>query len=399
MTQPDDLYYDPYDYGIDADPHPVWKRMRDESPLYYNAKYDFYALSRFEDVQAGLGDWQTYSSHQGTVLETIRIPGLVDRIRNILFEDPPVHDIHRRMLTRVFTPRRVSALEPRIRKLCAEHLDPFVGSNGFDLVRDFGAVLPMLVISSLLGIPEQDQVTIRDLSDRMLHHTPGQASGENLQAVLPELMGFFAQYIAFRRANPTDDLMTDLITTEVADEKGVVRLLNDQELINYMWLVAAAGNETVARLIGWMGKLLADNPDQRRMLVKDPSLCANAVEECLRIEAPSPVQARVVTRDVQSYDRTVPEGAVILLVNGSATRDERVYADPDTFDVRRDLQQRLSLGYGVHHCLGAAVARLEGQVALEELLARFPEWDVDLTQAEMVHTSTVRGFAKLPITL
>lgn len=399
------IYYDPYDFEIDADPHPIWRRMRDEAPLYRNAKYDFWALSRFDDVEAGLVDWRSYSSARGSVLEMIKSgvevpPGIV------LFEDPPIHDIHRTLLARMFTPRRIAALEPQIRAFCARSLDPLIGSGGFDFIKDLGAQMPMRVIGMLLGIPEEDQEEIRDRIDRGLALEEGRmpAAGEaggvtagSADAPILGNMDNFAEYIAWRRKHPSSDLMTELLQATFVDEKGVERNLEDQELLLYIGLLAGAGNETTTRLIGWTGYLLDRFPEQRRLVASDRSLVRSAIEEILRLEAPSPVQARYVTRDVEYYGTRVPEGSVMLLLNGSANRDERRFPNPDELDVRREIDHHLSFGYGIHFCMGAALARLEGQVALEEVLDRWPDWQVDHDNALRAHTSTVRGWERLPV--
>ena len=390
-----EIYYDPYDFEIDSDPHPVWRRMREEAPLYRNEKYDFWALSRFDDVEAGLLDWQTYSSARGSVLELIKSgievpPGIV------LFEDPPIHDVHRSLLSRMFTPRRIAALEPQIRAFCARSLDPLVGSGGFDFIQDLGAQMPMRVIGMLLGIPEEDQQEIRDQIDRGLALEEGRMP-ERLGGSSGDDMSRFSEYIAWRRTHPAEDLMTELLRATFVDEKGVARNLEDQELLRYIGLLAGAGNETTTRLIGWTGYLLDRFPEQRRLVVSDRSLVRSAIEEILRFEAPSPVQARTVMRDVEHHGATVPEGSVMLLLNGSANRDERRFPDPDRLDVRRRIDHHLSFGYGIHFCMGAALARLEGQVALEEVLDRWPEWQVDHEHAKRAHTSTVRGWDRLPV--
>jgi cytochrome P450 len=390
-----DIYYDPYDYKIDADPYPIWKRMRDEAPLYYNDKYDFYAVTRYADVRDMSVDWHTYSSAYGSVLEIIRNPAMLEQIRSMLFEDPPIHDIHRSILNRALTPRRVSDLEPRVRQLCADFLDPLVGSSGFDFVQDFGMKLPMMVIGALLGVPEEDQEMVRHTADEILHVDDGQS----MTSMSPHIA--MAEYmtglVAERRKMPTDDFISALTHADIDTQDGT-RKLDDQELLNFITLIAGAGNETVARLMGWAGLTLARNPDQRDILVDDRSAIPGAVEELLRYEAPSPVQARRVMRDVEVHGQTVPEGAVMLLLTGAAGRDEREYTDPDRFDVRRGAQHA-ALGHGVHFCLGAALARLEGRVGIEEFLARFPEWEVDEDRVELVHTSTVRGPEKLPISV
>jgi cytochrome P450 len=390
------IYYDPYDFQIDDDPYPIWKRMRDEAPLYRNERFDFFAVSRFADVEACSRDWPTFISGKGTVLEMIRA-GVSAPRGMFIFEDPPVHDLHRGLMSRVFTPRRVAALEQRIRALCARALDPFVGSRGFDYVRDLGADMPMRVISEMLGIPEAEQEAVRDHIDAGLRiDEDGQSAGVDATTVLSD-HDRFRDYIDFRRRHPSDDLMSDLVSITFVDEHGAERHLDEEEILNYVMLLAGAGNETTARLIGWTGYLLARHPDQRELLLKDRGLIAGAIEEILRYEAPSPVQARFVTRDVELHGMTVPEGSIMLLLTAAANRDERRFADPDRFDVRRRIDHHLTFGYGLHFCLGAALARLEGRVALEEVLTRFPRWEVDEGNAERVRTSTVRGWHRLPV--
>jgi len=384
------LRYDPYDVEIDNDPYPVWKRLRDEAPLYWNEQHEFYALSRFDDVERGLVDWQTYSSAKGSILELIKAdielpPGLV------LFEDPPQHDVHRLLLSRVFTPKAMNALEPRVREFCARALDEFVGAGGFDFVGDLGAVVPMLVIGMLLGIPEADQIAMRDAADERLHLDTEKPI--DVDAIAET----FADYVDWRAEHPSDDLTTKLLTTEFEDEHGITRTLERTEVLMYVNLLAGAGNETTRRLIGWTGQLLADHPDQRRELAADRTLVANAVEEILRYESPSPVQARVVTRDVEHYGQPVPAGSIMLLLNASGNRDERHFRDPDAFDIHRRIDHHLAFGYGLHFCLGAALARMEGRVVLDEVLNRWTDWEVDYERAVLDHTSTTRGWLKLPI--
>jgi cytochrome P450 len=391
-----DLYYDPYDFEIDADPYPIWKRMRDEAPLYYNERYDFFALSRFDDVQKGLVDWGSYLSGRGSVLEMIKA-GIEMPPGSILFEDPPAHDEHRSLLARVFTPRRMTEIEPKVREFCARSLDPLMGSGGFDFIRDLGAEMPMRTIGMLLGIPEEDQEDIRDRIDEGLRLKDGAMPDRDAAYGIVNSSGFDS-YIDWRMQNPSDDLMTELLTATFTDTTGTVRTLRRDEVLGYVGLLAGAGNETTTRLVGWAGKVLAEHPDQRAQLVEDRLLIPNAVEELLRYEAPSPVQARYVTTDVDWHGQRVAKGSALLLLNGAANRDERVFTDPDRFDIRRDISHHLTFGYGIHFCLGSHLARLEGRIALEEVLKRFPEWDVDWASAERAHTSTVRGWDRLPVT-
>jgi cytochrome P450 len=389
-----DVYYDPYDVDINADPYPVFRRLREELPLYYNDVHDFYAVSRYDDVEQGLVDRETYISSRGGILELIKAniempPG------TLIFEDPPVHTIHRSLLSRVFTPRQMNALEPKIRELCAQSLDPLVGAGGFDFIADLGAQMPMRVIGMLLGIPEEDQEAIRDHVDAQLRTKAGEPMRHSQDSfVLGEI---FADYVDWRSEHPADDLMTRLLTTEFEDETGTARTLSRDEVLTYVNVVAGAGNETTTRLIGWAGKVLAEHPDQRRQLVENPSVIPNAIEEILRYEPPAPHVGRYVARDVEHYGQTVPEGSAILFLVGSANRDDRRFADGDRFDVHREIGQHLAFGYGAHFCLGAALARVEGRVALEEVLKRFPEWDVDYANAKLASTSTVRGWETLPV--
>jgi len=397
-----EIYYDPYDFEIDADPHPVWRRMRDEAPLYRNDKHDFWALSRFDDVEAGLLDWHSYSSARGSVLEIIKA-GITIPPGVMLFEDPPIHDVHRGVLARAFTPRRMAAIEPQVRAFCASSLDPLVGSGGFDFIADLGSQMPMRVIGMLLGIPEADQEAIRDNIDESLRLEEGQLTDADsrraAQISIADAFGAgnFPEYIAWRRKHPTDDLMTELLGASFVDDTGVERRLRDDELLSMIGLLAGAGNETTTRLIGWTGFLLDRFPDQRRLVVADRSLVPNAIEEILRFEAPSPVQARSVMHDVVHHDTRVPQGSVLLFLNGSANRDERQFENPDQLDVRRKIDHHLSFGYGIHFCLGAALARIEGRVALEEVVKRWPDWQVDHDRAVMARTSTVRGWERLPV--
>ncbi len=393
ITNHADVYYDPYDPGIYADPYPVFRRLREDAPLYYNGPYDFYALSRYADVERGLIDRQTYTSSRGAVLDMIKAgvelpPGTLN------FEDPPVHTARRGLLSRVFTPKRMNQLQPQIRALCVQSLDPLVSAGRFDFIADLGELVPMRVIGMLLGIPEQDQEFVREFVDeglrtepgRPMEYPPGFFSG-----------GIFAEYVDWRAKHPSDDLMTELIQAEFEDEHGTTRRLTRSEVLSYVNVLAAAGSETSARLIGWAGKLLAEHPDQRRQLVDDPSLIPQAIEEILRYEPPAPQIARYVARDVELYGRTVPAGSPMLFLVGAANRDELRFPSGERFDIRRTPASHLAFGYGIHFCLGAPLARLEGRIALEEVLERFPAWEVDWPHAKLATTTTVRGWEKLPV--
>lgn len=387
-------YFDPYDVEINADPYPAFARLREEAPLYYNEQFDFYALSRFDDVSKALVDHETFSSARGAIIELIKAnieipPGTV------IFEDPPIHDVHRKLLARMFTPRKINALEPKIREFCAQSLDPLVGRSRFDFITDFGAQMPMKVISSLLGIPEDDQEMIRDYGNAQLRTEAGKPMNAAQDGMVTGEV--FEAYIDWRADHPSDDIMTELLNVEFTDETGTVRRLRREELLVYLNVVAGAGNETTTRLIGWAAKVLAEHPDQRRQLVENPALIPQAIEELLRFEPPAPHVARYVTRDVTLYGQTVPEGSVMMMLIGAAVRDHRQFPpDGDVFDIHREPRQHLAFSVGTHYCLGSALARLEGRIALEEMLKRFPEWDVDMDNAALSPTSTVRGWDSMP---
>jgi cytochrome P450 len=389
-----DVYFDPYDVDLNADLYPMFRRLRGELPLYYNAQHDFYAISRFADVNKALVDHETFSSARGAILELIR-SGMEMPSGLLIFEDPPVHDIHRKLLARMFTPRKINELENKTREFCAGSLDPLVGGARFDFVKDLGAQMPMRVIGMLLGIPEDDQEAIRDHSNATMRTRAGKP-----MAVASE--GFdsgeiFASYLDWRADHPSDDIMSELLNVEFEDETGTVRRLTRDELLLYVNVVAGAGNETTTRLIGWAGKVLADHPDQRRQIAENPSLVPKAIEELLRYEPPAPHVARYVTRDVEYHGQTVPEGSVMMMLIGAANRDHRQFPpDGDAFDIHREARQHLTFSVGTHFCLGSALARLEGRIALEEILKRFPQWEVDHANAALSPTSTVRGWDSMP---
>jgi cytochrome P450 len=390
------VYYDPYDAAINADPYPTFRRLRDEAPIYYNERYDVWALSRHADVEKGLVDWQTFSNRRSDILEIIQ-SGMDLPSGVVLFEDPPLHTMHRGLLSRVFTPRRMNELEDQVREFCVRCLDPFVGAEKFDFAADLGNEMPMRVIGMLLGIPESAQTAVRDKSDAFLRTEAGKPMELRQDAIANGEI--FAEYIDWRAEHPSDDLMTALLNAEFEDETGATRTLTRQEVLTYTQVLAGAGNETTGRLIGWLGKVLAEHPDQRRELVEDRSLIPNVVEETLRFEPTGPHIARYVARDAEYYGETVPEGSAILLLVGSANRDERRYDDPDRYDIHRAMGPHLTFGFGVHFCLGASLARLEARVALDEVLNRFTEWDVDYDNLKLAPTSTVRGWDTMPVFL
>jgi len=398
-SQPADLTWDPYDYGLHADPHPTWRRMREEAPLYRNEEFDFWAVTRFDDIQQVLVDWRTYSSEQGNILEVIRTP-MIDVADSLINEDPPLHDVHRHLLSRVFTPKAVSKIEDRIRDYARGRLDSLRGADGFDFVEEYGARIPALVIAAMLGTPDDDVDEIRRLTSAQMDVDEGDPlDRSHFDEITRQIGEYFMGHVVARRKDPTDDIMSALVTMEFTDEKGETRKLTDLEACQYIALLAAAGNDTTALFSGWAAATLARFPDQRAKLVDRPELIPNAVEEILRYEPPSMCLARVVTKDVVWYDQVVPEGSVIVPIGASAGRDQRHFDDPDTLDVERKIDRIMSFGFGVHVCLGAPLARLEARIMLEEFLPRFPQWDADWDDVDIIHTgSALRGYSKLPIT-
>jgi cytochrome P450 len=394
-TATDPVYFDPFDQEIKANPYPVYQRLRDEAPLYYNAEHDFFLVSRFDDVMRFFVDKKAFSSSKGMVIDMIK-QGVVSPPGLFVNEDPPQHTRHRAAVSILFTPGHIAGLEASVRELCVRTFSAIADSGGIDLVHDVALEFPMHVVGMLIGIPEADREKIRDHFENHLQaaHDPEVAA----LGMMEEGCAIFSEYIDWRAANPSDDLMTELMTLEFSDDQGVMRKLTRDEILVYLMLIAGAGNDTTTQTIGWMGKLLADNPDQRRMLAGDFSLIPNAVEEILRLEPPAYHVARYVAHDVEFHGRKVPEGSTILGLPAAGNRDDRQFENPDTLDVKRPVRKILSFGYGAHHCLGSALARMEGRIVLEEMLRHFGEWEVDLDNARLTPGYITRGWQTLPIT-
>ncbi len=389
-----DLYYDPWNVDIDLDPYPTYQRLRAEAPLYYNERHDFWGLSRYADVDTALRDPTRLSSAKGDILEVVKTdpvmpPGV------FINEDPPLHTIHRAIVSRAFMPKKMRALEDKVRAFCVACLEPRVGAESFDFVLDLGAELPMRTIGMLAGIPDADQPTVRAQAHRVLRNRPGEPLPVKKDHYFDGDM--FTDYVAWREKNPSDDLITELLNVEFEDETGTVRRLTEQELLIFLAVVAGAGVETTGRMFGWMGKVLAEHPDQRQELVEDRSLIPAAIEELLRYEPPGPHVARyVAAEDVEYQGQRVPAGSALLLMLASANRDEGHFDEPDRFDIHRKPGGHLTFGRGAHFCVGAPLARLEGRIALNEVLNRFPKWDIDIDKARRSRTSTVRGWDSMP---
>jgi cytochrome P450 len=389
-----DFEYDPFSYEQDEDPYPVYARMRDEAPAYYNARQDFWALTRFDDVLAALVDSETYSSLNGTSLEFMDTPKPDSGL--IIFMDPPRHTRYRNLVSKAFTPRSMAQIEPEVVRIARAHLDALEGRSEFDLVADYTARLPMDVISALLGIPESDRREVQRKSNSILHREPGNPlPTPEAIAASGDLLVYITRLMAERRARPGDDLLTRLLEVEVEDDRGERARLSDDDVRMFFVLLATAGNETVMKLLATTLHELWKRPDQRRVLTSEPRWIANAVEETLRFDPPSQYQGRVTTRDVKLHGATIPKGARVALVNGASGRDPRKFASADAFDVRREIDLHLGFGYGRHVCLGAHLARMESRIGIAEFLARYPEYEV--TSTERMHSSNVRGFKSVRV--
>ena len=384
--------YNPYLWETAHDPYPIYRQLRDEAPVYRNDELGFWALSRHADVVAAHNDPATFLSSGGVTIE-----GKEKGSPLLLVMDQPEHTWHRKIVSRVFTPRRVGDLEPFIRARAGELLDKFSDAAEFDVVTDFSVQLPLDVISELVGIPEELRATVHELSDKVLARGgDGEISDEVVGATI-DLVVLFLDLVKDRRAHPRDDVITLLIQTEVTDDDGITRRLSDEEVAVRFQELALAGHETVAKLIPNGMVALAWFPDQRRLLLDDPSLMRRAVDEMLRWDAPSQYQGRTAGRDVEIHGVTIPAGDRVILLTGSANHDERAYDDPERFDVHREIDHPVSFGFGIHLCLGAHLARLETQVAFEEILARFPDFAVDGERAVRHAHSNVRGLSHLPV--
>jgi len=391
------MLYDPYSRQMQEDPFPTYRHFLEHEPCTHNPKMDFYALFRFADVWDATLDWKTYSSSLGPSLENRgQIPG---ELFSIIGLDPPRHTRLRNIVSRGFTPKRIAALEPEVRKLAAHYLDALRDEKRFDVQQAFSVKLPMDVISVLLGIPEADRDEYRHTVDKGLERDPetGEPGMENL-FMLGKSRTLVLDLLAERRKQPKDDLITVIAEAEYTEPDGTRRRLGDDEVAAFTTLLAAAGAETTAKLIGNMIVYLFQHPDQRRHVFEDAKArLPNAIEEVLRYDAPSQFQGRVALRDVEAYGVTIPKGARVAFVTGAACRDPREFADPDRLDVTRKADRELYFGYGQHVCIGKSLARLETRVAMEELAARWPDWNVDESGLTRTYQAHVRGFQNIPL--
>ena len=392
------MEFDPLSEDFFDDPYDTYRWLRDEAPVYHNEKYGFWALSRFADVVTAHRDWNTFSSEHGLTIDQLTDPDAGVKGMSIIMMDPPEHDRMRKLVSRVFTPRAMANLEPMMRGIITSHLERFDGTDAFDAVADFSGPFPVEVISTMLGVPSADQQQIRHWTDLMLLRQPGdpKPNQASMEAGLHQVM-YFLDLIADKRTHPTDDMICGLIDAEVEGEDGSTHRLDDGEIAGFSVLLAAAGSETVTKLVGNGVVLFAQNPAEWAKVIADPAAAVPAVEEVLRYWAPSQYQGRFSHRPAEYHGVTIPEGQPVLLLTGAANRDEREYDEPDRFDIDRELGLRVGLGHGIHSCLGAALARLESRIAFEELAARWPSYEVDDSGLRRVQMSNVAGFSSVPV--
>ncbi len=383
--------FNPYSYEFHNDPFPVYRELRDEAPAYHDEQFGFFALSRYDDVVRALHDPDTYCSRFGITLEA------GNTLPMMLTTDPPDHTALRRLVSRAFTPRRVADLEPAIRTLSMGYLDELRDREATDLIVDYAAPLPMDVISRLLGVPDGDQEQLRKWSDALLHRDEGEmdVTPAGIDAAY-QLYKYFSAFVADRRRNPgADDLAAALVAAESEGEH-----LADDQVVGFLFLLIIAGNETTTKLLGNCLLALQRFPTERAKVIADRIRIPDAIEEILRFEGSTQVMARTLTRDVELHGTTMTEGEKVLLLLGSANRDERIWDRADEYDIDRSWPtHHLAFGHGIHVCLGAALARLEMRVSLEELFSRHPRYEIDEGALERMHSGNVRGYARMPIRL
>lgn len=390
------IHYDPTDWETHKDPYPIYARLREEAPVYHNEELTFWALSRFEDCWDAHLDWETFSSAWGPTLEKFDSP-----LPMMIAMDPPTHTRLRQLISKAFTPRRVAELEPIVRKITRERLEGLEPGDQIDLFERLASSMPMDVISTMLGVPAADRDRVRHLTNASMHREGGLEIPESAMNAQKEVIEYWVAFVQDRQANPGgDDLMAAMIEADLRREDGELTRLTFEELLGFLLLLGNAGHETTSRLICNGAVALARNPDQRAELVEAPlELRENAVEEMLRIDPPSQVQGRWTTRAFTRHGVTIPEDVRVLLLTGAAHRDEREFPEPDRFDIHRKLTRTIHFGQGHHFCLGKSLARQECRVAFEEILARFPDYEVDEANLEWAHNNNVRGYAKVPMRL
>ncbi len=399
VASADTVAFDPFAESYFENPYDIYRRLRNVAPVYYNGQYGFWALSRYEDVAPAMKDFETYSSAKGVSLDMHLDP---DAPRPsaplIIMMDPPEHTRMRKLVNKVFTPRAIATLESMVSAKIADVVDG-IDATRFDAVTDFSSLFPVEVITTMLGVPAEDRQQLRVWTATSLSREPGQMG---MTPAGIESSRSSAQYyyhlVVKRRADPCDDMISRLTQVEVDRGDGTVTVLTDIEIVGFLSILGSAGAETVAKLIGNAVVVFAEHQDQWESLRADRSKIPAAFEELLRYEAPAQYDLRHTTRDVQLHGRTIPKSSPVLMLLGSATRDEREFDDPDRFDINRPHSgHNLGFGYGIHSCLGAALARMEGRLAIDALLDLIPSFEVDRAGLRRVKMSNVAGWANVPV--
>jgi cytochrome P450 len=388
------MNFNPYSHEFHDDPFPFYRDLRDHAPCYHNPDLDFWALSRYDDVLAALHDPDTYCSRYGITLEQD------SALPMLLTTDPPAHTDLRRRVSRAFTPRRIADLEPEIRALAQKFLEGLIVRNDADLISDYAARLPMDVIARMLGVPEADEAQLRDWTNALLDREEGvpDVTPAGVEAAT-HLYKYFCDFVADRRAAAASGASPDDLTTALCAAPSEGDRLDDQQVVGFLFLLIIAGNETTTKLLANCLLALQRFPAERAKVTADPVRIPDAIEEILRYEGSTQLMARTLTRAVELQGERMAAGAKVLLLLGSANRDERVWDRPDEFDIDRSLPvQHVGFGHGIHVCLGAALARLEMRVSLEEIFRAIPDYEIDEARCTRVHSGNVRGWASMPIT-
>jgi cytochrome P450 len=390
--------FDPYDYALQDDPYPVYKRLRDEAPLFHNEEHDFWVLSRHADLHQAVRTDGIYSNEMGVSLDPSAWTPYAHQTMSFLAMDPPRQTRLRKLVSKGFTPKRVAELEPSIQRITDRYLDRAMDARELDWIGDFAGKLPMDVISEMLGVPEADRDEVRRLADLLVHREPGlrDVPPEGIEAAMT-LFGYYADLLAERKRTPADDLTSALLAAEDGGDR-----MSDQEIIAFLFLMVVAGNETTTKLLGNAMFHLTQHPEQQTRVFEDPTLIGALIEETLRHDTSSQMLARLTVEDVTIEDVTMPAGSKVLFNVGAANHDDRVFTDPETFDIDRpgaELKQIVSFGGGRHFCLGANLARLEARLALEELVRRASTVEIDHERCERFYSANVRGLASVPMTV
>ena len=392
------MEFNPYSDSFFDDPYDTYRWMRDEAPVYYSERWNFYALTRNADVVAAHRDWESFSSAYGVTLDALSMRHRFDELKMLILMDPPEHERLRKLVRQVFTKAAIANLEPLVTDIVTSHVGALAGEDHFDLVADFAALFPVEIISSMLGVPAGERQQIRLWTDGFLHREENNPFATESGVAASAAMGeYFLDLAREKRRNPDDLIISRLVTTTYDDESGVTHRLTDEDIATFSVLLASAGSETVTKLMGNGVMAFHNNPDQWELVLADADLIPGAIEEMLRLNPPSQYQGRFTTRDVVLDGGTIPAGSPTLLVTGAATRDPRAYDRPDVFDIQRGGATTLAFGYGAHSCLGSWLARLETRVALQQLRERWPRFDVDTDGLQRVTMSNVAGYSHIPV--